>query len=163
MTGPVEEYLRQLRASLRTRPAETSRILAEAEDHLYESMAAGRAAGLTETEAAEAAISSFGSVRAVVRAHQTPRGRAATALKGLATAILLLTGTALTSVFAVGLVMIVVIVTTGPHGGRPGPDMGQPSPGQFATFVVACGVLGVAMLASYSRARRSWQRSSRHG
>jgi hypothetical protein len=37
MTGPVEGYLRQLRASLRTPPGETSRILAEAEDHLAES------------------------------------------------------------------------------------------------------------------------------
>lgn len=71
MTGLIEEYLHQLRASLRTRPEETSRILAEAEDHLRESVAAGRAAGLTETEAAEAAISSFGTVRAVARAHQT--------------------------------------------------------------------------------------------
>ena len=75
MTGPVEEYLRQLRASLRSRPEETSRILAEAEDHLRESVAAGIAAGLTETEAAEAAISSFGTVRAVVRAHQTRTAR----------------------------------------------------------------------------------------
>jgi hypothetical protein len=30
MTRPVDEYLGQLRASLRTRPAETSRILAAA-------------------------------------------------------------------------------------------------------------------------------------
>jgi hypothetical protein len=37
VTGLIEEYLRQLRASLRTRPEETSRILAEAEDHLRES------------------------------------------------------------------------------------------------------------------------------
>jgi hypothetical protein len=159
MTGPVEEYLRLLRASLRTRPAETSRILAEAEDHLRESVAAGLAAGMTGTEAAEAAISSFGTVRAVVRAHQTPRGRAAAAFEGLAAAIWLLVGTVLTSVFGVGLVMIVVIVATSPPGGRPGPDMGQPSPGQFATFVVVCGLLGLAMLGSYSRARRFLQRS----
>jgi hypothetical protein len=160
MTGPVEEYLRELRASLRTRPEETSRILAEAEDHLRESMAAGQAAGLTETEAAEAAISSFGSVRAVVRAHQAPRGRAVAALKGLAMAIWFLTGTTLTSVFAVGLVMIVVIVATGPHGGRQGPDP-DPGLGGLLTFVVACGLLGVAMLWSYSRARHFRQRSSR--
>jgi hypothetical protein len=69
MTGPMEEYLDQLRASLPTRPGETSRILAEAEDHLRETVAAGLAAGLTEVEAQEAAISAFGSVRAVVRAH----------------------------------------------------------------------------------------------
>jgi hypothetical protein len=95
MTGLIEEYLCQLRASLRTRPEETSRILAEAEDHLRESVAAGRAAGLTETEAAEAAISSFGTVRAVVRAHQTPRGQAAAALGGLFMAIWFLAGTRL--------------------------------------------------------------------
>jgi hypothetical protein len=118
MTGPVEEYLRELQARLRTRPEETSRILAEAEDHLRESVAAGRAAGLTETEAAEAAISSFGTVRAVVRAHQTPRGQAAAALGHLFMAIWLLAGTVLTSVFAVGLVMTVVMAAKGPQPGR---------------------------------------------
>ena len=157
MTGPVEEYLRQLRAGLRTRPEETSRILAEAEDHLRESVAAGRAAGLTETEAAEAAISSFGTVRAVVRAHQTPRGQAAAALGSVAMAIWLLAGTVLTSVFAVGLVMTVVIVTTSPPGGPPPPDP-DPSPGQVAWLLAACGLLGLATLVSYSRARRVLQR-----
>jgi hypothetical protein len=157
MTGPVEEYLRQLRAGLRTRPEETSRILAEAEDHLRESVAAGRAAGLTETEAAEAAISSFGTVRAVVRAHQTPRGQAAAALGSVAMAIWLLAGTVLTSVFAVGLVMTVVIaVTTGPP--RPGPDP-DPSLEGLAGFVAACGLLGLAVLGTYARARRFRQRS----
>ncbi len=66
---PVEEYLDQLHISLRTTPREVRRIIAEAEDHLRESVEAGLAAGLTEREAQEAAISSFGSVRAVVRAH----------------------------------------------------------------------------------------------
>jgi hypothetical protein len=164
MTGPVEEYLRQLRASLRTRPEETSRILAEAEDHLRESVAAGLAAGLTETEAAEAAVSSFGTVRAVVRAHQTWRGRAAAAFVGLVTAVWLLVGTALAAIFAVGLVMFVVIVSTGPTGPhRVRLDTGQPSPGQFATFVVVCGLLGLAMLGSYPRARRFLQRGIGRG
>lgn len=162
MTGPVGEYLHQLRASLRTRPEETSRILAEAEDHLRESVAAGQAAGLTETEAAEAAISSFGTVRAVVRAHQTPRGQAAAALTRLALAIWWLVGTVLTSVFTVGLVMVVVIAATSPPGGRPGPDP-DPSPGQLAYLVVACGLLGLPLLGSYSRARRHLQRSSGRG
>jgi HAAS len=157
MTGPVEEYLRQLRASLRTRPEESSRILAEAEDHLRESVAAGLAAGLSETEAAEAAISSFGTVRAVVRAHQTPRGRATAALGGLVMAIWFLAGAVLSSVFAVGLVMILVMVVKGPNGRGPDPD---PSPGQLAYLVVACGLLGLLLLGSYSRARRHLQRSS---
>lgn len=67
----------KLRDSLPTRPDETGRILAEAEDHLREAAAAGLAAGLTETEAVDATISSFGSVQAVARAHESPRGRAA--------------------------------------------------------------------------------------
>ena len=71
-------------------------------------MAAGLAAGLTETEAAEAAVSSFGTVRAVARAHQTPRGQAAAALRGLFMALWWLVETVLSAVFAVGLIMIVV-------------------------------------------------------
>ena len=44
-------------------------MLAEAEDHLREAVTEGLAAGLSEREAQEHAVSSFGSVRAVVRAH----------------------------------------------------------------------------------------------
>jgi hypothetical protein len=84
---PVEEYLDQLRAGLRTGlraglctgPREAELILAEAEDHLRETAAAGLAIGMTEREAQEAAISVFGPVRAVVRAHHTRRGRLAAA------------------------------------------------------------------------------------
>ena len=73
----IEEYLTQLRAGLLTSPRQARLILAEAEDHLRESVAAGLAAGLTEPEARQAAIASFGSVRAVVRAHAAGRhGRA---------------------------------------------------------------------------------------
>lgn len=161
MTGLVEEYLRQLRAGLRTRPEETSRILAEAEDHLRESVAAGRAAGLTETEAAEAAISSFGTVRAVVRAHQTPRAQAAAALGSLVMALWWLAGTVLTSVFAVGLVMVVVIAAKGPNGGPPDPP--HPTLGGLASLVVASGLLGLPLLGTYLRARRILQRSRGRG
>ncbi len=73
---PIERYLGDLRGRLRVRDAHL--ILAEAEDHLREDVAAGRAAGLTEHEAQLAAISSFGSVRSVLRAHQ-PRWRRAAA------------------------------------------------------------------------------------
>jgi hypothetical protein len=66
---PIEHYLDQLYAGLRGSPRQGRRILAEAEDHLREGVAAGLAAGLTEREAQEQAISSFGSVRAVIRAH----------------------------------------------------------------------------------------------
>ena len=160
MTGPVEEYLRQLRAGLRTRPEETSRIVAEAEDHLRESMAAGLAAGLTETAAVDAGITSFGTVRAVVRAHQTPRGRAAAALSGLVMAIWWLVGVVLSSVFAVGLVTVVVISATGPTWH---PGTGNPSLGQLARFVVACGLLGLPLLGSFSRVRRFLRRSRGRG
>ena len=70
----IEEYLDQLRAGLRTGPDEAELILAEAEDHLRETAAAGLAIGMTEREAQEAAISIFGPVRAVVRAHRARRG-----------------------------------------------------------------------------------------
>ena len=68
----IEEYLDQLYTGLRASPRRGRRILAEADDHLRQGVAEGMAAGLTEREAQEAAISSFGSVRAVVRAHDTP-------------------------------------------------------------------------------------------
>jgi len=64
----IQQYLARLRASLPAREAE--RIMAEAEDHLRETERAGLAVGLTEDEAQAAAISAFGSVTAVVRAHR---------------------------------------------------------------------------------------------
>jgi hypothetical protein len=63
----VAAYLADLRARLRAPDADL--VIAEAEDHLRESVAAGVAIGMTERAAQEAAISAFGSVRAVVRAH----------------------------------------------------------------------------------------------
>jgi hypothetical protein len=68
---PIDDYLDLLYARLRITPRQARRILAEAEDHLREAVDEGLAAGLTEPEAQEQAISSFGSVRAVVRAHDT--------------------------------------------------------------------------------------------
>ncbi len=72
----IAGYLEELCAGLRAPAAEAELIAAEAEDHLRETAAAGMAIGLTEVEAQQAAISSFGPVRAVVRAH---RRRAITA------------------------------------------------------------------------------------
>jgi len=77
---PIEEYLDQLRAGLHAAPHQAEVILAEAEDHLRETAAAALAIGMTEREAREAAISSFGQVRAVVRAHQARHGRVAAVL-----------------------------------------------------------------------------------
>jgi hypothetical protein len=67
---PIEQYLTQLRTRLRVPRHEAELILTEAEDHLRETAATGLAAGMTEREARDAAISSFGSVQAVVRAHE---------------------------------------------------------------------------------------------
>jgi hypothetical protein len=69
----IADYLRELGTRLRTPDADL--VLAETEDHLRESVAAGLAVGMTAREAQEAAISAFGPVRAVVRAHQIGRPR----------------------------------------------------------------------------------------
>ena len=66
----IAGYLENLYAGLRVPAAEAELIAAEAEDHLRETAAAGIAVGMTELEAQQAAISSFGPVRAVVRAHR---------------------------------------------------------------------------------------------
>jgi hypothetical protein len=160
VTGPIEDYLRALRASLHTPPSETSRILAEAEDHLAESVAAGLAAGLTETEAAEAAISSFGSVLAVVRAHQTRRSRAAAVLTDLGKPICGLTGVLLVSVFAVFLIAgVVAFATSQAHHSAPGPGG---SPGPLAGLILLSGPAGEVALIGYLLLRRL-QRRRGHG
>jgi len=66
----IAGYLEELCAGLRVPADEAELIVAEAEDHLRETAAAGLAIGMTELAAQEAAISSFGPVRAVVRAHR---------------------------------------------------------------------------------------------
>jgi hypothetical protein len=77
----IADYLIELRMRLRT--PDTDLVLAEAEDHLRESVAAGLAIGMTERDAQEAAISAFGPVRAVVRAHhRRPRQLAADLVTG---------------------------------------------------------------------------------
>ena len=66
----IDRYLAELCAGLRVSAGEAELILAEAEDHLRETAAAGRAGGMSEAEAQRAAISGFGPVRAVVRAYR---------------------------------------------------------------------------------------------
>jgi hypothetical protein len=153
--GPIEEYLRDLRASLRTPADQTSRILAEAEDHLSDSMAAGLAAGLTETEAAQAAISSFGSVRAVVRAHQTRRGVVADVLGDLT----MTAGVSLLLVFAIALV-IVAVLAIGPH--HPGPARPDDDGSVLTVFlIVASGPAGLIVLGGYFLVSRLLRRRGR--
>ena len=71
MKDLVEEYLDELYTKLRGSPRQGRRLLAEAEDHLRQGVDEGLAGGLTLEEAQQHAVSSFGSVRAVVRAHDT--------------------------------------------------------------------------------------------
>lgn len=67
----VEEYLDELYTKLRGSPRQGRRLLAEAEDHLRQRVDEGLAGGLSLAEAQQLAVSSFGSVRAVVRAHDS--------------------------------------------------------------------------------------------
>lgn len=124
---PIQRYLTLLRAGLPAR--DTERILTEAEDHLRETVAAGIAVGLTEAEAQEAAISSFGSVRAVVRAHSIRpgnlmKGRTPRAVLGdLVLSAWKLGGIGLTAIGASGLLVALMNVTLGRA------FVGQPPPG----------------------------------
>jgi hypothetical protein len=136
---PIERYLDELRASLRVPDAD--RILAEAADHLREGTAAGLVAGLTEREAQQVAISGFGSVSAVVRAHQTRRRRAAEELTGLPVALgkmagLFLTAFSLTSLAGIAL------------GTHPVPVTGP------AVQHAAAGIAGLILLAGCRLMRR---------
>jgi hypothetical protein len=69
-TDLIAGYLAELRAGLWAPAVGAELMVAEAEDHLRETAAAGMAIGMTELEAQQAAISSFGPVRAVIRAHR---------------------------------------------------------------------------------------------
>jgi hypothetical protein len=109
----IGEYLDRLRAGLRVPAHEAELILAEAEDHLRETAAAALAVGMTEREAQEAAISVFGPVPAVVRAHQTRRGRtaavagdAAAATWKLASLLVVATGVAGVAAAACGAILL---------------------------------------------------------
>jgi hypothetical protein len=115
----IEEYLSALRASLTLAPEEAELVIAEAEDHLRETAACGLATGMTGREAQEAAISAFGSVTAVVRAHAARpagfiRGRAAAAIVGdLVLAAWKLAGTGLIAIGVSGLLVLVMNLALG--------------------------------------------------
>ena len=116
MSGPrdlIGEYLSDLRASLELAPEEAELVVAEAEDHLRETEACGLATGMTGHEAQRAAISAFGPVAAVVRAHASRpdgfiRGRTPAAILG----DLILAGwrMAATGLAAVGISGLVVLL-----------------------------------------------------
>lgn len=181
MGDPIGEYLDLVRSRLRTTPQEAGRILAEAEDHLREAVADGLAAGLTEREAQEAAISSFGSVNAVVRAHNAWlwRHRPAVLLGDLALAAWKLGSLGLLAVGASGLVVAAMnavfgrpFVGAAPAGTRFAAGACQywlaawrgahtcaqaamlETSSDNVVLRVAAGIFGVALLAAYYLARR---------
>jgi hypothetical protein len=146
----IDEYLARLRASLRLPRERTAEILAEAEDHLREYAAAGEALGMTEREAQEAAISAFGQVRAVVRAHRRPASFASevclAACKLAAVYLLAILGYWLTREHVLA-----------PDGTQPAGANGSPGAVSAAVTLAGCAVAGLALLAAYLRARRSWR------
>ncbi len=169
----IAGYLVELFAGLRVPTADAELIAAEAEDHLRETAAAGMAVGMTELEAQQAAISSFGPVRAVIRAHRrrtvTPRAAALAAWK--------LTGLLATTIGAGGLAglgIFAYLMRSAPPGPPPGSipagtPVGKwicpyscymvgpagPNPVQTALFVYAAMAAGgVALLVTRWLARR---------
>ena len=147
----VARYLDELRAKLRTPDADL--VLAEAEDHLRESVAAGLAIGMSEREAQEAAISAFGPVPAVVRAH-TFRSRQLAA--GLVTTALKLGWTGMFAVAASGLVAAAMnrVFGRGFVGGAPAGTRYSPAQCQhwLSIWHGAYGCAQAAMLESSSDA-----------
>ena len=115
----IEQYLSDLRARLELGSEEAGLVAAEAEDHLRETAACGLAAGMTEHEAQLAAISAFGPVSAVVRAHAARpagfiRGRTPAAILGdLVLASWKLAGTGLIAVGLSGLVVLLMNLAFG--------------------------------------------------
>jgi hypothetical protein len=115
----IGEYLIDLRRRLELAPDEAALVVTEAEDHLRETEACGLAAGMTEHEAQLAAISAFGSVTAVVRAHASrlagfTRGRTPAAILGdLILAGWKLAGTGLIAVGISGLVVLLMNLAFG--------------------------------------------------
>ncbi len=115
----IEGYLNELRTSLQLAPAQAGLVVSEAEDHLRETAACGLAAGLTEHEAQLAAISAFGPISAVVRAHASRpadfiRGRTPAAVLGdMVLAGWKLAGTGLVAVGVSGLVVLLMNLVFG--------------------------------------------------
>jgi hypothetical protein len=149
----IAQYLAELRARLRTPPDRTTDILAEAGDHLRESMAAGLAAGMSEQEAQQAAISAFGSVRTVARANRHPAG--VLAPLGLAASkaagVYLLTMSAAS--FATYFAMRADLVRAHPSFRYPLlihqlSGLGSPA------VLAGCGTAGLTLLAGHHAARR---------
>lgn len=180
---PIEEYLDLLYSRLRTSPRQARRVLAEAEDHLREAVADGLSAGMTEREAREAAISSFGSVRAVVRAHDARLRRFPdlAVLSDLVMSAWMLAGVGLLAIGVSGLLAEAMNAAFGPRFVGAIPSAARftsatcrswladnPSAhtctqaailetsGEAVRLRLLAGIAGLVLLAAYHLARRYW-------
>jgi hypothetical protein len=140
-TDLIAGYLAELRAGLWVSADEAELIVAEAEDHLRETASVGIEIGMTELEAHQAAISSFGPVRAVVRAH---RRRTVTAGDAVMAAWKL-TGLLAAVVGAGGLAAVFLLHS--PLVWATGVQMVPASPGVCQCSINAVPITGPAVLA----------------
>lgn len=141
----IAGYLAELCAGLRLPAAEAELIVAEAEDHLRETAAVGLAIGMTEREAQEAAISSFGPVRTVVRAHRRRRVTAGAVAMAAWKLTALLTATVGAGGLA-GMGIVAFLLRSVPGGPPPIP------PVEIVYAALAAG--GLVLLATRRLARR---------
>jgi hypothetical protein len=108
----IGRYLADLNRCLRVSKERKREILAEAEDHLRESAAAGVSIGMTETEAQEAAISAY-------RIRRRAGGPARLSRSALPSALF---PVAAVTVFGLGALGLAVVTLTGsPVGVLSGP------------------------------------------
>lgn len=157
----IAGYLAELGARLRTPPERTAEIVAETEDHLRSSAAAGEAFGLTERDAQEAAIAAFGPVRDVVRAHRRP---ASATLAEVGTAAMRLAGVYVLAISCTGLALTILrmlllhsTVTSRGMTTMEAPVDSVPTIVALAT----CAASGLTLLAGYRRAARRRTRGAR--
>jgi hypothetical protein len=155
-TDLIAGYLAELRAGLWVPAAEAELIVAEAEDHLRETAAVGLEIGMSELEAHQAAISSFGPVRAVIRAHRRRTLTAGDAVMAAWKLIGLLGATVgAGGLAAVFLLHFPTVWTTGVHAVQDGPAVCQCSfdmvpiisPAVMALPSAAMAAGGLALLA----------------
>jgi len=159
----ITGYLAELGAGLWVPADEAELILAEAEDHLRETAAVGMEVGMTELEAQQAAISSFGPVRAVIWAH---RRRTVTA-RDLALAAWKLTALLATTVGAGGLAAVFLLHSplvwaTGVRAVQDGPGVCQCSISMVPITGAAAMALPFAALAAGGLALLATHRLATH-
>ena len=149
----IARYLAELKAGLRTTPERAGQILAEAEDHLRASAAAGQAMGITERDAQEAAIAAFGGARAVARAHRRP----VAALAEAGVAAMKLGAVYLLTVSAIGWSTVLLEKMVRRIPVSPGTQIVLAPVGYARTIEVltVLAAIGLALLAGYRHAGRS--------